>query len=305
MKMTELMERCKNYLRENKLNATTYFIAFVAIIVYISGLRLQLKNGTELDVILSMSANYVAICSCIIVLIQLVAYFSDSRHKESRCRKEAALKLADEYATTILRNITFIQNVLMRYYDNEKPFLLNEKLDEIKIDKFTSRELTKVKGLERYLCVFENGKYMIPYDIIESASISYQIAYNIIEPQKDGEKESETDESIIKKANIKFMLIVSDTLNKLEQFSMAVNHNVAESEMLFPSLHQTYLKFVRFMYPYICMENIDDENYYTNVIELYRTWKTVENTIEECKEEGKKHAEKMIKDKKRKFRKPL
>ncbi len=311
MKFMELIERIKIYLRNNKLNAFTYCVASIAIIVYAIGLKEQIESETLLRDILSMSANYVAICSCIIVLVQLVAFFSDSRHKESRCRKEAALKLADEYASTILRNITFIQNVVQCYYDKENPESLNDKLSELQIDKFIAKEMAKVKGLEKYTDIFRNGRYEIPCEIIENASISYQVGYNIIEEktatedESGGEQVEESEESLRKKANIKFKLIVSDTLNKLEYFSMAVNHNVAESEMLFPSLHQTYLNFVRFMYPYICMENMDEENYYTNIIELYRTWEEVKDTIEECREEGRKHAEKMIRDKKRKLRKPL
>ncbi len=300
MKIMEFMERVKIYLRNNKLNAFTYIIAGIAIIMYVLGLNEQINSEKTLSEILSMSANYVAICSCIIVLVQVVAFFSDSRHKESRCRKEAALKLADEYASTILRNITFIQNVVRCYYDRDNPESLNEKLSELKIDKFVSKELTKVKGLEKYIDIFRNGKYNIPCEIIKNASISYRVGYNIIKDTTD-----EDNDDLKREANIAFKLIVSDTLNKLEYFSMAVNHNVAESEMLYPSLHQTYLNFVRFMYPYICMENIDEENYYTNIIELYRTWEEIRDTIEECRAEGRKHAEKMIKNKKRKFRKPL
>ena len=86
---------------------------------------------------------------------------------------------------------------------------------------------------------------------------------------------------------------------------MSVMHNVAESEMIFPSLHYTFLKFVRYMYPYICMYNTEEENYYSNIIDLYRSWESVKNAIEQCREEGRRHAEKMIKDQKRKFKRPL
>lgn len=295
------MDVVKTYIRNNKLNVVTYVIAFIAVVAYVVGITKEISNETELNNILSMSADYVTICSCIIVLIQLVAFFSDSRHKESRCRKEAALKLGEEYATKILHNITYIENVLATYYDKDNPALLYERLSELSIDRFVNKDNLKNKELERYFSIFKNRQYDIPYDLIVEKSVSYHLSYNLIELKKN----KKTPEEINKTVNIKFKHIIFDTLNNLECFSMSVNHNVAESEMLYPSLHHTYLKFVRFMYPLICMQNNDEENYYTNVIELYRTWEGVTQAIEECREEGRILVENKIKDKKRKFRKPL
>lgn len=296
------MSKVKNYIRNNKLNVATYIISLIGIVIYIIGVATLKNTGTTLKEILSMSANYVAILSCIIVLVQLVAFFSDSRHKESRCKKESALKLAEDYATNILINITFIENVASVYYDSDAS-LLRRELINMEIDKFTLKDMQKQKELSKYYEIFENGKYPIPNNIILDTSLSYDLTYPIFEASEADDSEAEDRKN--KSVNIKFKHIINHTLNKLECFSMAVNHNVAESEMLFPSLHQTYLMFVRFMYPYICMNNKDEEEFYTNVIELYRTWENVKNTIEECREEGRKHAEKMIRDKKRKFRKPL
>ena len=296
------LSKVKNYIRNNKLNVATYIISFIGIVIYIVGVITLKNTGTTLKEILSMSANYVTILSCIIVLVQLVAFFSDSRHKESRCKKESALKLAEEYATNILADITFIENVVSAYYDDDVSLLTSELMN-MNVDKFTLKDMQKQKQLLKYYEIFENGKYPIPQNIILDTSLSYNLTCSIFEAS-DTVSGEEADRKN-KRVNIKFKHIINNTLNRLECFSMAVNHNVAESEMLFPSLHQTYLMFVRFMYPYICMNNKDEEEFYTNVIELYRTWENVKNTIEECREEGRRHAEKMIRDKKRKFRKPL
>lgn len=82
------------------------------------------------------------------------------------------------------------------------------------------------------------------------------------------------NEEEIKKhlANIRFKSFLFDTLNVLESFAMSVNQNVSDSEMLFSSLHQTFLKFVRFVYPFICYQNKECEVFYPNIIQLYHSW---------------------------------
>lgn len=90
--------------------------------------------------------------------------------------------------------------------------------------------------------------------------------------------------------NIRFRVILCDTMNTLEYFAMTVNQNVAESEMLYDSIHQTFLFFVKLVYPFICEQNIDEELYYPNIIKLYKTWvsKKAKNDKMKIKSEQKK-----------------
>lgn len=68
---------------------------------------------------------------------------------------------------------------------------------------------------------------------------------------------------------------VSTLLNKLEAFALHLNTNLADEEILYPSLHQTYLKIVKYLYPHICCLNSKNtaDKYYTNIIELYNKWR--------------------------------
>ena len=68
---------------------------------------------------------------------------------------------------------------------------------------------------------------------------------------------------------------VSTLLNKLESFALHLNSNLADEEILYPSLHQTYLKVIKYLYPHICYlnsKNIADK-YFTNIVELYNNWR--------------------------------
>ena len=78
---------------------------------------------------------------------------------------------------------------------------------------------------------------------------------------------------------------VSTLLNKLESFALNLNSNLADEEILYPSLHQTYLKVIKYLYPHICYLNSKNtaDKYFTNVIELYNKWR--DRYIEELNKE--------------------
>ncbi len=273
----------------NKLNLFTVIFSIVFGIVYFMFIVLWKKQNVLFEDALSMSADYVTIVSCVLVLIQLIAFVKDSRQKEYRCRKENALVLAKEYANDLLKKFTFIQTVLSFYYDPDDATALQEELDKIEIDKFTKSFVGKKTRLSKLEKAFLNGEYVIPYEIILERATIHEI---------DGFLDFYTieDEDLRKNlANIKFKRLVCDTMNNLEYFTMSVNQNVAESKMLFVSLHQTYLKFIKYVYPYICNNNVDDESLYTNVIDLYRNWLKEKNEIQSLKKKNEVKSTKIIK----------
>lgn len=286
-----------NKIKNNKLNIATIIVAVISILIYIIGFLILKSKNYEFPNLLSMSADYITLCSCIIVLIQLIAYVKDSRHNEARSRKESALDLAKEYAKDILGDMTFIENVLSIHYNPKNAAELRNLIMEIPISRFTKNEIEKIDKLKRYSKIFENGNYEINYNtIIEQAIIHQKYDEFNLDVLEDPDKKSI--------ANVRFRTTICNTLNTLEYFAMSVNQNVAESEMLFVSLHQTFIKFIYFMYPYICKSNIDEELYYTNIIELYRKWNDRKNKIEDFKLKNREKSNKKL-EKQRKFSDPL
>lgn len=73
--------------------------------------------------------------------------------------------------------------------------------------------------------------------------------------------------------NEEFKQIITRTLNKLEYFSMYFDTNLAEDEVVYASLHQTFLYLVQVLYPRIAVTNgAASQKYYTHTINLYKKW---------------------------------
>lgn len=77
-------------------------------------------------------------------------------------------------------------------------------------------------------------------------------------------------------------------LNKLEAFSMQINSNIVDEDLIYRSLHQLFIKVIKELYPYIA--NLNNSNnadkYYTHIIELYSKW--VKRYKEDCNKEKNK-----------------
>ncbi|MBE6796462.1 MAG: hypothetical protein E7533_07785 [Ruminococcaceae bacterium] len=256
--------------KHNLLRLSTKLIALSAFVFYLIMLYFLIRWNTKFDNIMQISANYVTIFAFAIGTLQLVAFVNDARQRERRAKKEAALDLARYYAQNIVVKVSFITSVLCRAYDNDNIKKLKEDvIDELIIEKFTSKALKKLQKdheFKRFSNFLKNDAYNIPADILLNQFECY--GYTDI-PNKGTKKDVEYQRIL----NLKFRGIVSQTLNELEYFSMSVNQNISDSEMLFPSLHQTFLRIIKHSYPIICQSNdAGREEYYTNVIKLYKKW---------------------------------
>lgn len=71
----------------------------------------------------------------------------------------------------------------------------------------------------------------------------------------------------------KTVSMMDKVLNKLEYLCMYFNNNLAESDYVYPSLHQTFLEYVKNLYFFIAIRNDDPaRKYYTEIIKLYNKW---------------------------------
>ena len=76
----------------------------------------------------------------------------------------------------------------------------------------------------------------------------------------------------------KFVRLITYTTNNLEYFSMYFNTKLAEDEIIFCSLHQTFLSLVETLYFDIAPRNTDvSQKYYVHTIALYKKWKKMDN----------------------------
>lgn len=66
---------------------------------------------------------------------------------------------------------------------------------------------------------------------------------------------------------------MSEILNRLEYVAMYLNSGIANEEIIYPSLYQVFLPFMKSCYYIIAELNKESSNkYYTNIIKLYNLW---------------------------------
>lgn len=258
------MDKKNNYFRNNRLSIFTVIVMIFSVAVYVIGIIL-LKKRDILE-LLTASADYIAICSWLLLLIQIISFVKDSRRKEHRARKERAFELAKLYANELLIDITYIENVLSKHYNKSNPYELYNSIKNVQLDEFTLSGISAKKEYKKYRCMIKDTQNHIDLDLLFEESM----VFNNIMNMEDIKDISKKNQKAI--ANKRFRTFVLETMNKLEYFSMAVNQNIAEGDMLYSSLHQSYLKFIYFVYPHICEANKDYEILFTNIIELYRNW---------------------------------
>lgn len=70
-----------------------------------------------------------------------------------------------------------------------------------------------------------------------------------------------------------FSSLISTCLNDLEYFCIYFNSNIADSNTVYQSLHQTFFDLIPIAYIFIASLNTSSANkYYTNIIEVYKKW---------------------------------
>ena len=78
----------------------------------------------------------------------------------------------------------------------------------------------------------------------------------------------------IKMFDSQFVILVQNTLNKLEAVCMNISSNAAGSQYIYPSLHQIFLRDMYLLSPYIAESNHDSiDKFFINIIKVYNMWK--------------------------------
>ena len=85
-----------------------------------------------------------------------------------------------------------------------------------------------------------------------------------------------------------FYDLVSDTLNQLEYICMDISSKATDSEFIYQSLHQNFLRTIRILAVDISVDNCNfSDKYYTNIIHVYNEW-TMRYIKDKKKENRKK-----------------
>lgn len=229
-------------------------------------------------------SDKIALANCIFTgffllatIISVICAFKAYKHQKERARKEAACSLARYYSENIISRYAFVSSVLQR-----------AKLDDTAKKLFPYQELLQfnkdelLSFLERHDISYdtvENNFILLDPQSILTAKLSFVASIHeknsliqeyIILDKETGEKRVGYADSL----RLEFHDKVSGYLNDLEWFSMSCRYGISDEEILYQSLHQTFLSTVWQLYFYICIQNLTSEDkLYTNIIWLFNKWR--------------------------------
>lgn len=246
----------------------------------------------EYKEVLSSLSSLAVIITTIFVAIQARLFFNDYRKRNKKEEFSKSFELTKFYTSIILPRMPKIQKLYELCDVTNKVKSISPK----NINHFDKEECSEFINLDEF-CKELNEINQKPIEQIlplyaQFANISISKAY--MDFYRYGALISEHDnrEKLLGeyKTNLCNFIIgeLSVAANDLEYFSMFFNSNLAESEVVYESLHQTFLAYVRLLYPVISHANTRSDyskKYYTHIRDLYSLW---------SKKEGKKESQQAL-----------
>lgn len=235
----------------------------------------------------------ISIILTLLILIYQVQHATSSYRKNIDIKKRnQAIELSKLYAESIIPKISYVSAV---YRELE----IEDKLKTIKytqLKHFNKKELESLLDQEiikksRELSSLD-PQFLLTYSFFfKDICVENKILYRSILSNDTGINPEDIDmENLTKdqifmlRANLtsqeiliilhnEFKSLQHTVLNELEYFSMYFVNGLADKEVVYQSLHQSFLSVVKVMYISISSININShEKYYTNLISLYCDW---------------------------------
>lgn len=186
-------------------------------------------------------------------------------------KKNKASELAFLYANDIIPRMSYVTSVL----GNTSYYQMLNSLDARKMIRFTQGELREMN---------ENLADVKITDIVSGLDVGTFISLRIHLAAEY--KVDLIDEGIAlfsKKEELEnlkpllveeFSSVVTCLLNDLEYFSMCINCGIASDDIIFPSLHQTFINTISILYFAIAQSNSNriKDRFFTHIIKLYGDW---------------------------------
>lgn len=216
------------------------------------------------------------------VVIAVWQYYISTQaiiHSNEHAKIEKAIQLAQYYKDHIIK----LSKPVTYVYGNTGIAKILNSIDTDKFNDFDKKECDKIftKEQNKALKAAISDKEFV-------AAVMQAVKIFSLNGILDASIEGVDEENHIIKLNtnqvaISFMdLIVTEIMNDMEYFAMNFTHKLADETVVYSSLHQTYIEIMQLLYYQISQMNDSvEEKYYTNAIELYKTWKGQLNDKEE------------------------
>lgn len=194
-------------------------------------------------------------------------------------RKEKASELAILYSHEILPRISYCLNVL-----EELPIYQTlRRIDMYRMNRFNCQELAQLcPGQQDVSKAVRKELERLPEDVFLSGRLYVPAQYRhpIVE-----ESSPSTRKSALVQEYWTILLVL---LNDLEHFSLCLNTGIADGDVLYPSLHQTFFSTITGFYFAIAEPNgTARDKYFTHITKLFLTWRSTyeKHEAQECQME--------------------
>lgn len=187
---------------------------------------------------------------------------------------QKAIDLAEYYKDNVLSQYALIRYI---YKEIKLMGIVSDPAKTCDMKEFNEREFNEIYTEQQIEDIKKLTKSPDLIKAIISAQIIFGECLNIekyvsIEETEKGKTISKINADAIYKEYGNNIIL--NTLNNLEFFAMHFTHKTADEEVVYQSLHQTYIEIVQLLYYEIARKNKKDTDcYFSNVIELYSIWK--------------------------------
>ncbi len=203
--------------------------------------------------------------SAIVAILSFVIAYVTYLYQKNQSRKQRAQQIAEWYAKILIPKSRYIRIILEEIGNS---IYYNRFVD---LKHFTSSELeenlkhtncTTIEFMDNFNNIDENV-----LDKAFSTSGCNEVIYQYHNILREAISKNPNDKKII------FNNFVIDFLNEIEGVIIQFSCNLADEKMVYPILHQSFLKDIKYWYYFISQKNLLDHNrYYPNIIALYVLW---------------------------------
>ena len=213
----------------------------------------------------------------IVAVLSFIVAFITYRYQRNWNRKRHTKEVTDWYSQIALPKIRYINSVLTSIgcIDTLKKFTKFEDFDSKELsDNFTNAAIKPETFKDMFNNITEN---VLDTAFKESGCNSYIYQCHI------SLKETISNSSSLSYSV--FNKFIIDLLNQTESIALQLNCSVYDEKMIYPILHQTFLKTIKHLYYFIAAENTQDyDQFYIYTIWLYLLWdKRVKNEKQKIK----------------------
>lgn len=238
--------------------------------------------------IINLIANLATTSMVVFAAYQCVMLKKDYNLKNDKEERAKAIELSRFYADGILsNNINYLFFVFSKTGIDK--LLSNLKYNQLK--EFDDKELKELID-DKTIDDINNKLKNIDINILALAKLTHiehcsnaalKEYYTFLKSNSEAEQEvaasnnSQSPHPVMAVHTLKysgeFETISTNTLNQLEYFCMSFNNGIADEEIVYQSLHQSFLGLVKLLYFIIAQHNISGKDkYYTNIIALFNKW---------------------------------